>query len=79
MASYAIPAVIAPSPITAMALLSSLFKSAATAIPKVADIDVAACAAPKGSNSLSDLLVKPERPFSCLKVFILSLRPVKIL
>ena len=51
----------------------------ATAIPKAEEIDVELCAAPKGSYSLSDLLVNPERPFPCLIVLILSFLPVKIL
>jgi len=51
----------------------------ATAIPKADEIEVELCAAPKGSYSLSDLFVKPERPFPCLNVLILSFLPVKIL
>ena len=70
IASYAMPAVIDPSPITAMQLLFSEAKSLATANPRAAEIEVAACAAPKGSYSLSDLLVKPERPFPWRKVRI---------
>ena len=42
-------------------------------------IEVELCAAPKGSYSLSDLFVNPERPFPCLIVRILSFLPVKIL
>ena len=51
----------------------------AVAIPNAAEIDVELCAAPKGSYSLSDLFVNPDKPFPCLKVLILSLRPVRIL
>ena len=60
IASYAIPALIAPSPIAAITL-SNLFESLlASAIPKADDIEVELCAAPKGSYSLSSLFVKPE-------------------
>ena len=51
----------------------------ATAIPKAEEIEVELCAAPKGSYSLSDLFVNPDRPFPCLMVRILSFLPVKIL
>ena len=61
---------------TSSFLFESLF---AVAIPKAAEIEVELRAAPKGSNSLSDLFVKPERPFPCLNVFILSFLPVNIL
>ena len=56
------PAVIAPSPITAMprpALPASLL---ATAKPSAAEIEVEECAAPNGSYSLSLRLVKPDSP-----------------
>ena len=57
------PALIAPSPITAITL-SDLFDSLfAIAIPKAEDIEVELCAAPNGSYSLSDLFVKPDNPF----------------
>ena len=49
IASYAIPALIAPSPITAITLLVLPSLSLATAIPKAAEIDVEECPAPKGS------------------------------
>ena len=58
------PAVIAPSPITAITLLSPPERSRATAMPRPAEIDVEECAAPNGSYSLSARLVKPERPFA---------------
>ena len=51
----------------------------ATAIPNADDIEVELCAAPKGSYSLSDLFVNPDKPFPCLKVLILFFLPVKIL
>ena len=64
------PALIAPSPITAITfddLLASLF---ASAIPRAEDMDVELCAAPKGSYSLSDLFVKPDNPSPFLRVLI---------
>ena len=62
MASYAIPADIAPSPITAMTFLSAFARSEATDMPRPAEMEVELWAAPKGSYSLSARLVKPERP-----------------
>ena len=73
------PALIAPSPITAITLSDLLESLLASAIPKAEEIEVELCAAPKGSYSLSNLFVKPERPLPCLKVLILSFLPVKIL
>ena len=73
------PALIAPSPITAITfedLFANLF---ASAIPSAEDIDVELWAAPKGSYSLSDLFVNPDNPFPCLKDLILFFLPVKIL
>ena len=52
---------------TLFLLLDKLF---ATAIPKLEDIEVELWAAPYVSYSLSDLLVKPERPLPCLIVLI---------
>ena len=73
------PALIAPSPMTAITL-SNLFESLfASAIPSAEEIEVELWAAPNGSYSLSDLFVNPERPPPCLRVLILSFRPVKIL
>ena len=77
--SKAIPAVIAPSPITAIALDLDLFILKASDIPNAADIDVLECPVPKLSKVLSDRLGKPEMPSFCLSVYILSLLPVKIL
>ena len=51
----------------------------AVAIPKADDIEVELCAAPKGSYSLSDLLVNPDNPPPFLKLLILSFLPVNIL
>ena len=59
IASYAIPALIAPSPITQTTLCFSFFKSLATAIPSPAEIEVEECAAPNGSYSLSERFVNP--------------------
>ena len=49
IASYAIPALIAPSPITEIILFVFPSISLATDIPRPAEIDVELCAAPKGS------------------------------
>ena len=73
------PALIAPSPITAITLLLLLDNFFATAIPSVDEIEVELCAAPKGSYSLSALLVNPDKPPPFRSVLILSLRPVIIL
>ena len=63
MASNASPAVIAPSPITAMWCFSfSPLYFEASAIPRAAEIDVEECPTPKESYSLSFLLGKPESP-----------------
>ena len=56
------PAVIAPSPITAMTLFLPPARSRATAMPSADEIEVEECAAPNGSYSLSARLVKPDRP-----------------
>jgi hypothetical protein len=56
------PALIDPSPITLMTLRLSPLRSRATAKPQPAEIEVEECAAPKGSYSLSERLVKPESP-----------------
>ena len=47
------PALIAPSPITAITLLLPPARSRATAMPRPAEIEVEECAAPNGSYSLS--------------------------
>ena len=73
------PAVIAPSPITAMTLLSLPARSRATAMPRPAEIEVEECAAPNGSYSLSARLVKPESPPPMRSVRMRSRRPVRIL
>ena len=52
-ASKAIPAVIAPSPITAICFLSGIFSFDAIAIPNIALIEVLECPTPNASYSLS--------------------------
>ena len=79
IASYAIPADIAPSPITAMTSLAPPGRSRATHMPRAAEIDVEACAAPNGSYSLSARLVKPYRPPGWRMVRMRLRRPVRIL
>jgi hypothetical protein len=73
------PALIEPSPITATTLLSPPTWSRAAAKPRPAEIEVAACAAPKGSYSLSLRLVKPDSPPPWRRVRMRSRRPVRIL
>ena len=64
---------------TAITLLLLFDNFLATAIPRVDEIEVELCAAPKGSYSLSDLLVNPDKPPPFLRVLILSFLPVIIL
>ncbi len=73
------PALIAPSPITATTLLRSPLRSRATAKPRPAEIEVEECAAPNGSYSLSLRLVNPESPPPWRSVRMRSRRPVTIL
>ena len=77
--SKAIPAVIAPSPITETTLFDFFESLLAMAMPSPEEIDVELCAAPNGSYSLSDLFVKPDKPCPFLKVLIFSFLPVSIL
>jgi hypothetical protein len=56
------PALIEPSPITATTLFVAVLEVARHAMPRPAEIEVEAWAAPKGSYSLSLRLVKPDRP-----------------
>ena len=64
IASNAIPAVIAPSPIMAIDLRSaSPLYFAAIAIPNAADIEVEEWPTPKVSYSLSPLLGNPLNPW----------------
>src|SRR3546814_18838861 len=56
------PADIAPSPITAIALPGLPERRLAVAKPSAAEMEVELCAAPNGSKSLSARRVKPESP-----------------
>ena len=69
------PAVIAPSPITAIVFLFGF----PTAIPSAALIDVLEWPTPNASYSLSDLLGKGARPSFFLIVSISFFLPVIIL
>ena len=64
---------------TATTLLVPPFWSRAAAKPSAAEIEVEAWAAPKGSYSLSDRLVKPDSPPPWRRVRMRSRRPVRIL
>src|SRR6516162_5870823 len=70
------PPLIALSPITAMTFRRSPRKSRATAMPSAEEIDVEACAAPNGSYSLSERLVKPDKPPPWRIVRMRSRQPV---
>jgi len=82
-ASKAMPADIAPSPITAMcerlAWAGSLLRAAATAMPSAALMLVLECAVPKVSYSLSTRRGKPEMPPNWRSLAMPSRRPVRIL
>src|SRR5258706_506719 len=77
--SNAMPALIAPSPITATLWRRVRWLRAATAMPSAAAIDVDECAVPKVSYSLSTRRGNPEMPSSWRKVAIACRRPVRIL
>jgi hypothetical protein len=62
IASKAMPAVIAPSPMTAMPVRFSPCSLLATAMPSAAEIEVLECAVPKVSYSDSSRFGKPEMP-----------------
>lgn len=79
MASNAIPADMAPSPITAMVLVGSWLIFLPTLMPRAAETEVELWPAPKGSYWLSDDLVKPERPPGWRRVLMRFLRFVRIL
>jgi len=78
-ASNAMPALIAPSPITAIARRSSPLSLAATAIPSAAEIDVDECAVPNVSYSLSTRRGNPEGPSAWRNFAMAWRRPVRIL
>ncbi len=78
-ASNAMPALIAPSPITATQLRCSPLSLAAVAMPSAAAIEVDECAVPKVSYSLSSRRGKPLTPPNWRSVCMRSRRPVRIL
>ena len=78
-ASNAMPALIAPSPITATTRRDSPLRRAAAAMPSAAEIDVDECAVPNVSYSLSLRCGKPEGPPHCRSCAIASRRPVSTL
>ncbi len=78
-ASNAIPAVIAPSPMTDTTFLSLPSFSAATAMPSAALIDVDEWPTAKVSYSLSGGHGNGCKPFFWRMVLMRSARPVKIL
>ena len=79
IASYAMPADIAPSPITAMQCRFSFFILDETAIPRAAEIEVEECAVPNVSYLDSMRRGKPEMPSIMRRRDIASRRPVRIL
>jgi len=79
IASNAMPADMAPSPMIATARRSSPRSLAACAMPSAADIDVLECAVPKVSYSLSARRGKPEMPPCMRRRAMPSRRPVRIL
>ncbi len=78
-ASKDIPAVAAPSPITATTRSLRPARRAASAIPSAADTEVPACPAPKASWRLSDRRRKPLGPSDFLTERRPSRRPVSTL
>ena len=78
-ASKAMPAVSAPSPITATDLRSLPCRRAAMAMPRAALMEVLEWPTPKVSYSLSARRGKAARPFFWRKVPISSRRSVRIL
>jgi hypothetical protein len=78
-ASKAMPALIAPSPITATTLRDSPLRCAAIAMPSAAEIEVEEWAVPKVSYSLSVRRGNPEGPPAMRNRLMASRRPVRIL
>ena len=78
-ASNAMPAVIAPSPITATTRRDSPLSLAAAAMPSAAEIDVDECAVPNVSYSLSSRFGNPDGPPAWRSLAIASRRPVSTL
>ena len=73
------PAVMEPSPITAITLRSLPAWALAMAMPRAAEIEVLEWPTPKVSNSLSSRLGNGATPSFCLTVWMVSRRPVRIL
>ena len=73
------PAVSAPSPITATHLRPSSFSADTAAMPSAALIEVDECPVPKVSYSLSERFGKGARPCFCLIVVMLPARGVSAL
>ena len=73
------PAVIAPSPITATTLRGFPARALAIAMPSAAEIEVEEWPTPKVSNSLSSRFGNGATPSFCLTVWMRSRRPVRIL
>ncbi|CAM5199096.1 hypothetical protein CDEN61S_01009 [Castellaniella denitrificans] len=78
-ASKAMPAVMAPSPITAMCWRSTPALRDATAMPSAAEIEVEECAVPKASYGDLARFGKPEIPPRWRRPAMASRRPVRIL
>ena len=78
-ASYAIPPVREPSPMTDTMVSEPPDKSRAFTIPSPADMEVELCPVSKQSQSLSFRLGKPLMPWYFLKVSNPSFLPVRIL
>ncbi len=79
MASYTIPPVNDPSPITAAIFSSVPLILLAQAIPRAADMDVELCPVLNASHGLSLVFGKPDIPPNCLRVPISFFLPVRIL
>ncbi|MOA38955.1 hypothetical protein D3C78_1606950 [compost metagenome] len=79
MASNAMPADMAPSPMTAICWRCTPALREATAMPSAAEIDVDECAVPKASYSDSLRFGKPEMPPCCRNCAMPARRPVRIL
>ena len=78
-ASQAMPAVIAPSPITATTFRPFPARAFAIAMPSAAEIEVEEWPTPKVSYSLSSRLGNGATPSFCFTLRMRSRRPVRIL
>ncbi|MCY1304759.1 hypothetical protein D9M70_545280 [compost metagenome] len=79
MASNAMPADMAPSPMMAMCWRCTPALRDATAMPSAAEMEVDECAVPKASYSDSLRFGKPEMPPCCRSWAMPARRPVRIL